>query len=116
MWQNLTNFTNAECFPQASGLVLHRPFLEQLFEHGRLCAIVDGLYVGAAGITLHLDEIQGFGHGRLFLHLGGSFAFPYVDLGATLVQDIAVLNQAGRSMVTQIQDTEDLPLKLLLDP
>lgn len=62
------------------------------------------------------SSYQGFGHGRLFLHLGGSFAFPYVDLGATLVQDIAVLNQAGRSMVTQIQDTEDLPLKLLLDP
>lgn len=56
-WRNLTDFTNAECFPQARGLVLHRPLLEQLFEHGRLCAIVDGLHVGAAGISLHLDEI-----------------------------------------------------------
>lgn len=54
---NLTNFAKAKYFAQACSLVLHGPFLEQLFEHGRLSTIIDGLHVGAAGITLHLDEI-----------------------------------------------------------
>lgn len=57
---------------------------------------------------MHISSsYQGFGHGRLFLNLGGSLAFPHVDLGAALVQDVAVLNQSGISMVTQTQDRED---------
>lgn len=46
------------------------------------------------------SSYQGFGHGRLFLNLRGSFAFPHVDLGSALVQDVAVLSQPGTGMVT----------------
>lgn len=53
----LTDFTHAERLPQTHGLFLHCPLLEQLLEHGRLCPVIDGLHVGAAGVALHPDEV-----------------------------------------------------------
>lgn len=50
------------------------------------------------------SSYQGFRHGRLFLNFCGSFSFPHIDLGSTLVQDVAVLKQSGINMVTAAQD------------
>lgn len=48
-------------------------------------------------IILHVhSSYQGFRHGHLFLNLCGSSSFPHIDLGSTLVQDVAVLKQMAR--------------------
>lgn len=54
---------------------------------------------------LHIcSSYQGFRDGCLFLNLCGSSSFPHVDLGSTLVQDIAVLKQSGKKVVSATQD------------
>lgn len=50
------------------------------------------------------SSYQGLGHGRPFLNPRGSFAFPHVDLGSTMVQDVTVLSQPGISVVTDARD------------
>lgn len=66
------------------------------------------LYIGSS--------YQGLRHGHLFLNLCGSSSFPHIDLGSTLVQDVAVLKQSGIKVVTAAQDhgkafPQGLPLK-----